>query len=547
MGATGHVFVVHGDLINIHADEILVPCDGDLNVTSRWKPLLGECGPGSQADWVKPTGVEAPPRFREVDRPPMLLEGREPALNRLVWLINSGDANGNADWLLGGIKTAIQAIAKESRDSQSGRARRLIALPLLGVGAGGFGTRRGEVIKRMVVDLQEAVSSKGAPDVVLVLYRRSDYAAVQHCRSGQSGHEGVRALAQRIKHDGLVLFIGAGASVGAGLPVWKDLLGELAAEANLGDMVEATLSLPPPDAADVIERGLGEEKGIQELIKERFDEVRDGYSLIHALLASLRIREAVTTNYDILYENAAIVPHGGTLKVLPRERRTADEPWLLKLHGDLKQEKSIVLTRGQYVRFDADSAPLASVVQSHMVTKHMLFVGYSLSDENFIRLARQVRHLFQRPDKGKSNEDKAAPVGTVLSLFENRARRKLWEDDLDFLPMYANSRSDELKAEDPRELDAEATRELEEKLEARAARELEIFLDGLARESADDSSFVMDDAYSGLLSDSDRTLVGELRAVASQPRDSDTTSAVWPHVSALLEELGMKLNPRSEL
>lgn len=110
---------------------------------------------------------------------------------------------------------------------------------------------------------------------------------------------------------------------------------------------------------------------------------------------------------------------------------------MLKLDGDVELPNSIVLTRDHYVRFDADSVPLASVVQSHMVTKHVPFVGYSLSDENFIRLACQVRQLFQRMQDGGEQKSGPGPqkVGTVLSLFKNDARRKLWEKDLDFITM----------------------------------------------------------------------------------------------------------------
>lgn len=204
---------------------------------------------------------------------------------------------------------------------------------------------------------------------------------------------------------------------------------------------------------------------------------QDGCSLTHALLASLRIREAVTTNYDTLYENAAIVPHGEMLKVLPRERRSADEPWLLKLHGDIKLDNSIVLTREQYLRFDSDSTPLASVVQSLMVTKHMLFVGYSLSDENFIRLARQVRQLFRAAGT-------AGPVGTVLTLFGNPARDRLWKDDLEFIPMAPPVIAD---PGDCRKSPTDAEF-------VSAARKLEIFLDQLAVASCDNAAYVLTSA-----------------------------------------------------
>ena len=305
-------------------------------------------------------------------------------------------------------------------------------MPVFGIGSGGFAGQRGEVLDRILNELEQAVATEGAPDVALVLNSRADYAAVQSRRRERTDvPEQVRRLGDLVRRSGLVLFIGAGASTGAGFPGWKDLLAELAAKTDLPEDVQAAvLKLEAPDAADVIGSALDDLQGaISELFKQ------DGYSLTHALLASLRVREAVTTNYDTLYENAAIVPHAKTLKVLPRQRRSADEPWLLKLHGDIELHNSIVLTREQYLRFDSDSTPLASVVQSLMVTKHMLFVGYSLSDQNFIRLARQVRELFRAAGT-------EGPVGTVLTLSGNPARDRLWKGDLEFIPMAAAGGSD---------------------------------------------------------------------------------------------------------
>ena len=50
-----------------------------------------------------------------------------------------------------------------------------------------------------------------------------------------------------------------------------------------------------------------------------------------------------------------------------------------------------MLSRDDYLRFEAEGVALAGIVQAMLLTRHMLFVGYSLSDDNFHRLVHQVR------------------------------------------------------------------------------------------------------------------------------------------------------------
>ena len=490
---------------------MFVPCDHKLNVTPGWAPLIGATDPGDKG-WLRPRGLTPPAGFNDADRLPIHLSGG-PSEPR-VWLVNSGGKRGDLRWLVSGLRSAVLHVVGDGGEPRHGRARRLIALPVLGVGAGGFHEQRGQVLDRMLSELTESVARVDAPDLVLVAYSRSDYAALQVRRRdrGEEIAPAAKELGQIARRRGLVLFLGAGASAGAGFPSWSQLLTELAESSSLTqEQRDHTLALPAPDAADVI---WGAHSGqLGEVLAKRF--TQDGCSLTHALLASLRVHEAVTTNYDTLYENAARVPFDGRLRILPRQRRESDEPWLLKLHGDVKKPESIVLTREHYLRFDADSAPLAAVVQANMVTKHMLFVGYSLSDENFIRLARQVRQLFLR------TQNATGPVGTVLSLSKAPARELLWKGDLRFVALTDHVQdSDGAKRAD-------------------AARRLEILLDQIALESCDEAPYLLDDTYTDLLSDADRTLADAVRAMAAAGVHSSESPGAQL-VTRMLNELGWK-------
>ena len=64
----------------------------------------------------------------------------------------------------------------------------------------------------------------------------------------------------------------------------------------------------------------------------------------------------MTTNYDPLYEDAVASARGRVLRI-PMELKEARSekghllPQLLKLHGCVSEPESIVITRGDYMRY----------------------------------------------------------------------------------------------------------------------------------------------------------------------------------------------------
>lgn len=507
----GHLFVTHGDLTQLALDDVLVPCDTDLNVTRTFASLLGAGVPGDN-DWIRPAGHSTPLHFSESDRQPLLIRHEEGKPR--VWLINSAVAGaGLADkaalgWLLAGIRSALATIEAFPGAPLNKRARRMIGVPVIGVGEGGFDGMRADVIRQLLAELTEAARQPGHSDIVMVAWHRSDFAAIQQRRPQPIAPPTVTRgevdrLAGLARNGDLVAFIGAGVGRSAGLPDWRQLLGSLAANTHWDHaMRKAILNLSPEDAAEALGKELGDR--LQNLIVSAVDAKQ--YGLSHSLLASMRMQEVVTTNYDDLFERACDRPHNGTLKVLPRERVTGRQPWLLKLHGDAAVPKSIVLTRSQYLDFEARSAPLAAVVQAHMVTRHMLFVGYSLSDTNFIRLAHQVQDLFGQ--YGDANE----LLGTVITLAPSPADSFLWKGNLQYLPV-AEGDSNE------------------------GSRQTEILLDCVGHATCDEAPYVLDSTYRELLNDADRRLAECLTHVTKSASE-EHDSVAWEKVRRLLTGLG---------
>ncbi|WP_395307528.1 SIR2 family protein [Mycobacterium sp. AMU20-3851] len=218
-----------------------------------------------------------------------------------------------------------------------------MALPIVGTGAGGFRHRRGALIRTLLPALQKVARDTDV-DVALVLYYERDHAAVQNLRADTDWDEFIPAhlatadsLGQRAANRELSLFLGSGVSLPLGLPDWHGLLTELNGE--------PLVDYSPADAPEIAQR-ISEKIGVDQLhAKVAARTAISDVSPAHLLLAGLRVRQNVTTNYDLAYETAL----AGTFTIngfrtMSRELVTQSKPWLLKMHGDARRPESIVLT-----------------------------------------------------------------------------------------------------------------------------------------------------------------------------------------------------------
>jgi len=282
------------------------------------------------------------------------------------------------------------------------------------------------------------------------------------------------------------------------------------------------------DRAELIERRLGGADQLRRAVESILAREPLRVSIQHQLLASLPVTEAATTNYDELFETAwqdAVSPEarggGGStaaargakaldIAVLRGDDARAAPRWLLKLHGSVNSgHREIVLSRSDYLSFEAQSGPLAGVLQSMLVTRHILFVGFSLTDPNFQRIALGVQRMLE----GGSLDD--GPVGsqrfgTVLTPGDPASRRDLWKGQVQFVSMLHPSTTTPSSGS---EVDGE------DQTDRHSLRQTEIFLDLVVSEATVPVAFVRDRTYRTLLGQEEQQLaasLGELERLARE-------------------------------
>ena len=125
--------------------------------------------------------------------------------------------------------------------------------------------------------------------------------------------------------------------------------------------------------------------------------------------------------------------------VLPSPPQKGCKRWLLKMHGCIRNPDSIVFTKQDYIRYADRYAALAGIVQSMLLTKHLLFVGFSLDDDNFIRIFDSVRKAvhpyttnsnpYSNNMNNMNNSDTGGGSGGAMNIFKsvtnNKAQQKM--------------------------------------------------------------------------------------------------------------------------
>ena len=99
----------------------------------------------------------------------------------------------------------------------------------------------------------------------------------------------------------------------------------------------------------------------------------------------------LTTNWDTLFEKAAIAQGKPTIVFADEIPAGLPERAIVKLHGSLGQPRSLLLTESDVVRMDKSRAGLWEAVRVVVRNRTLVVVGTSLRDPSIIRLFEEAR------------------------------------------------------------------------------------------------------------------------------------------------------------
>lgn len=230
------------------------------------------------------------------------------------------------------------------------------------------------------------------------------------------------------------VFIGAGLAVRAGYPTWRSLLRDIASDLGLDVDTEYDLAAV---AQFSLNSSAGKRNKLTKLIVDHFPPKAEVPSPFR-ILARLPIRHVWTTNYDKLIETAW-EQEGKRLDVKSENRDLGTEkPWshavLYKMHGTIDHPSDVVIAKDDYELFRRERPGFLHALAGDVITKQLLFLGFSFTDQNVSHLFASIREAFR-----ENGPEHFAIVrrpkldhgpGAKKRWKTERARHELWVRDL---------------------------------------------------------------------------------------------------------------------
>ena len=384
-----------------------------------------------------------------------------------------------------------------------------------------------------------------------------------------------RNLAGFARKKNLCYFIGAGMSIPAGLPMWGTLLelidrdlgfplstkrgvknvwdginqvkqektkDGVVVEAD-GNYTWADTKKPWDDYLEIAEElhrscvhdrmenhGATEEEGtkfFKKVVAVHCDSPK--HAVGHAMLANIPARSSITTNYDTLFEKAChgVEPFGAkpysseTMAVLPWSPKKECNRWLLKMHGCCSHTDDIVLTADDYAKYESSGqAALGGLVQAELMTSHMMFTGFSMTDANFKRLIDSVM-------KAYGDDTNREGAGTIISLgkLDPEIKAKFKEYGIGTVVIAG-------------ELEGFAQYDKDKPNNTNPAREMEVFMDYMLLQSTDTAYPIFEPKFASALNHSEKSLRNHLREFLNTLPREVTSAPAWSKVKQMFKTLG---------
>lgn len=265
--------------------------------------------------------------------------------------------------------------------------------------------------------------------------------------------EQIEKIREINKQHKLVIFVGAGVSRNSGVCSWWDLVKKIAIEIGYNDICEKCelkyLTTTEGDESIVscrfnncpcqhefsfsseeflkIPQYYYEEKGEKEYLQLLNDVFCKPYdpNAIDKLIVALEPEHIITTNYDHLIEDVKI-PNISNYTVIKSDNDLLEKgrygaKYIIKMHGDIDDLNNIVLREDDYLNYSLNHELLEIYIKSILIDKTILFIGYSLNDNNLKLIMSYINYF------ANNLKIKRPPHYLAINRMEHKERdEKYW-------------------------------------------------------------------------------------------------------------------------
>lgn len=249
-----------------------------------------------------------------------------------------------------------------------------------------------------------------------------------------------------VRKEEVSLFIGAGFSIETGAPS----VGELK-QLILNQIDDSSLKAEHEnDGLDVLSDFFvedicgGSRNDLITIMREAF-EFTPKCMNDHKLLSAIpHFHKIFTTNYDTTLEDSYPKDDIDVVRTDKDCAYMTKPITIFKVHGDFIDPDSVVLTKDDYSKFKKGrpNPSMWKMVENEFLIKHILFIGYSLNDDNIVDIIRAISKNIKRNQKQMFliapdiSEDKRRQLkkmkveyfNTVASVFLGELTKELSEN-----------------------------------------------------------------------------------------------------------------------
>ena len=212
-------------------------------------------------------------------------------------------------------------------------------------------------------------------------------------------------LIKLVREEKVSLFIGSGFSLKAGAPsvatLCKGILSQIDNEQTRLEHKNDNLAVLSNYYVEEI--CCGSRNSLIELLKNMFSFKPTNTEDQQALAQIPHFHNIFTTNYDTLLEDAYDKQNSQII------RKDADCAYIdnskavriFKIHGDFENQDFVIVTSKDYDDYFKNNRNqlMWNEVKSHFLTEHILFIGYSLEDDNIIDIIKNISKAINKNQK----------------------------------------------------------------------------------------------------------------------------------------------------